>query len=285
MDFIHITDTHFALTSNVRTGDLLDDLLIKLDYVINKANEWNCMILHSGDFFDKPTAPDIVKTKLLRSLRNLKHPLVTIPGNHDRLFGSDERYDRTSLSVMEEAGALKILRSPLELEDCVITTGKPVVDTPSGKPQIVLFHGFLNQEDGLNTFFCQDILTDQRCLVLLGHDHSPYPSVPYRNSIILRPGSFLRGVRNDSSDRIPTFLRIGVRKGDFILKTYPIEVAKQVELLFKRKLAVLEKSDVSYTELIYALKQSSEEQMTLSKALKLVTSDNIVEFIESKIYL
>lgn len=284
--FAHITDTHFAVSSNVRAGEYLDDLIEKFDWVIDWCNKNKAILIHSGDFFDKPSVPDIVKSRVIASLRRLETECYCIPGNHDRLWGSDERIDRTSLNLLRAAGLVHVLLPGdlIEFDDCVLTCNRPL--PPLGKPQVVLYHGFLNQEDGMNTFMFQDVINNDPTIILLGHDHVEYELVTHRNATFYRPGSFARGIRNESADRIPQLLDIKVNIMDdnpFTVVSTPIEVAKQVELLFKAKIEHIKKSEVSYDTLIQEINKQTSESLSLESALKMVTTEEVTSYIMSLI--
>lgn len=281
MQFLHITDTHFTSSSNTRVGDYAEDLFVKLEYFVEKCNALKAVPLHSGDFNDKPSVPDYIKSRLISILKKLWTPLLCITGNHDRLYGSDERFYRTSLSVLAEAGVLRIINNrPVEFDDCYvvpISTTTPLI--PRSKPQIALGHGFLNQEDGLNTVYFQDIQSDDYNLIILGHDHMPYAPIPYRNTTILRPGSFARGIRTDSADRIPVMIHIRIHDGKPQYRELPIEVAKPVELLFREKVFKVTKSEVSYESLIEQMKRTSSDDTSLENLLKMVADEETVQYI------
>ena len=154
--FLHITDTHFTSSSNTRVGDYFEDLCVKFEYFIDKCNELKAVPLHSGDFFDKPSVPDFVKSRLMQILKKAwtPTPFFTVTGNHDRLFGSDDRFHRTSLSILAESGLIKIINNSLvEFEECFCSTNWSQRSTHSERQatKVALGHGFLNQEDGLNT--------------------------------------------------------------------------------------------------------------------------------------
>lgn len=278
--FLSITDTHFALSSNTRTGDLLDDLIVKLDWCVDYCNEHDLILLASGDIFDKPTVPDLVKTRVIKSLKRAKNNPLFIKGNHDRLYASDEYLERTSYNLLVEAGfVLDVEKSALEFDDCVVTAQRPLLNHPSNKPQINLWHGFLNQEDGLSTFMLDDIISDTNNIVILGHDHIPYDPVNYKNTVVYRPGSFCRAIRNDSSDRIPQALKITSEGGTFRVEEVAIATAKPVELLFKVKPALQEKTSIdSYTDIVELLK-NDKKGVSIYDALNQVTNQATVEHI------
>ena len=282
MNYIIITDTHFTSACSTRVGDYLSQLLTKFEYVVKVTNSLDAQLLHAGDFFDKPTAPDLVKSRLIPLLQSLKRPLIVIPGNHDRLYNSDDYIERTSLYLLQEAHLLRILQpnEVITFDDSVVTTGRPLsINSPL--PVLALNHGFLNCDDGLSSFYLQDILTSSNLLLILGHDHVPYDQVCYKNATILRPGSFARAIRNEAADRTPVMVHAYVNESKFHYKLLPIEVASPVQLLFKPK-STPKKSDLSYDNLINLIRSSVAEP-SLEDSLKLVTTPEITSFILNKL--
>jgi len=280
-EYAFITDPHFNSHSNVRTGDYTQDLLDKLEDVVEKCNQWDATLLIGGDIFDKPSVPDFVKTWVTRTLNKLNKRPFGIPGNHDILFDSLEKSDKTSLQVLFETGVIRRLTNE-QFEDHILTSQTPVVY--NDKPQIVVFHGFLNQQDGRNTFSFGDIQADSEALVLLGHDHVHYEDVRYKSTTIKRIGSFTRGIRNDDQMRIPQMLRIRVNNGKIATKLYPIK-CKSPENLFKTKKVkpVQDTSGNNYSAIIEQIRKSTSKELALEEAFALICDDNTLGFIKEKL--
>jgi DNA repair exonuclease SbcCD nuclease subunit len=254
----------------------------KLQWCVDFTNNNDATLLISGDVFDKPSVADYVKTDVIAELKRLKNIPIVIYGNHDILWASEERNYRTSLAVLESAGIVKVLKDDVDLGEVILTKRKPLLT--ADKPQIMLFHGFLNQEDGVNTLLFADIQCDSKALVLLGHDHVVYDDVDYKGATIIRPGSFTRAIRTDAADRIPEIVLIDVKDGSFETSKHPILAAKQVELIFKSKRKGIEKSKVSYDSIIAQLKQANQTDASLTESLKLVTdSQEVIGYIDNAV--
>lgn len=281
MRWAFITDTHLTSSSNVRAGDLHADQMEKLRWCVQFANDNDARLLISGDVFDKPSVADFVKTATIRELKACKYKPLVIYGNHDILWASEDRNYRTSLAVLEEAEVVQVLKDDIEENGVIITKHKPLLT--KDKPQILMYHGFLNQEDGVNTVLLSELQCDSPAIALLGHDHVVYDDVSYKGVTIIRPGSFTRGVRTDSADRIPEVVLIEFDK-EFNITRHPILAAKQVELIFKQKTRGVEKSKVSYDSIIQQLKQSQKTEQSLTEALKLVTeSQSVISYIDTAV--
>ena len=278
--FCFITDCHFTTSSRVRNGDILDDAVKKLQYVVDYCNQNNCILLCGGDFFDKPTVPDLVKTQVIKVLSRLSTKMYNIPGNHCTLYNNADFMYKTSYDLMTAAGLWEDLDSVpfVDCGDCIITSKIPI--TPKGKPQIVVYHGFLNIDDGNYTFRFTDLQTTDPVYVCLGHDHVVYEPIKFGENVkIFRPGSFIRGIRSDTNMRTPQMLHIKVSNGKLLSKLVPIR-CRDFNEIFKAKTLKVSKSAQhdSYESIIAQMSNASSKQMTLKEAIKQVATDDVVEF-------
>lgn len=278
--YVFITDSHFNSHSNVRNGDVLDDLIQKFDWVIDYCNTHDCILLHGGDVFDKPSVPDFVKARVLKSLTKLETKALFISGNHDLLWNNPEFKYRTSYNVLGAANRCQdIDNKSVEFDDVIITNQVPV--ETRNKPQIVLFHGFLNQEDGRCTFRFTDINTDDNVCILLGHDHVQYDVLKYTDKIkIIRPGSFLRGIRNDEAIRTPQIVHLVVRDGKILHKMVDIDAARDANGIFKTKKVTITKAQQSatYDKIIESIRNSDNTNLTFKQAMQQVSTPDVVDF-------
>nr|DAI54926.1 MAG TPA: nuclease1/DNA Complex, DNA binding protein-DNA complex [Caudoviricetes sp.] len=283
MEFVVITDPHLSSHSNVRVdSDYCGTIISKLNYVVECANKWDAHLLCCGDLFDKPTVPEFVKSALVKCFKQLKYTPITIRDNHGCLFNNADNDYKTSLYLMNEVGILDYLRNDVRYleeggERVRIINQRLVKD--EGIPTIILYHGFLNKEDGPNTFLFEDIPQNDYTVVCLGHDHVEYEPVQFANSTIYRIGALVRAIRNDSEQRIPKLLRIRLRDGKFYTKLYEIPCAESA-LIFKSKKLKAEKSLDSYDDLIKQLADSGSSDMDLFDALNLVTDSETVTYLK-----
>lgn len=280
--FVFITDTHFAASSNVRTDNYFQSLIDKLQFVIEYANSKEATILFSGDFFDKPSVPLFVISTIIRRLSECHHVPYVINGNHDKLFNNPDYSYKTALHLLYTAGSVNIVDNMvIELDDCVITNVLPLKDR--NKPQLVLYHGFLNKEvdtvKGYSVYFT-DLNTSDQGLVLLGHDHEPYDDVKYNNLTIIRAGSMTRAIRTDSSERTPVLIDILIKDGAVKYKRVNIPCLPS-DKIFKPKAAKAVEVVQDYSSLIEQIRQSSSNDMSLINACKMVTTEPVVEYISS----
>lgn len=285
MEFVFITDTHFRKSSNVRTDeDYLKSLCDKLQFVVDCANKWNATLIIGGDLFDTPSQPDLVKTAVIQVLMKCSKKPISISGNHDILFNNRDNNYKTSIYCLHAADVLRLL-SPGEdsilvegEQKCKIAVTRPMKDC--GLPQLGVFHGFLNKEDGINTFLFEDVPQNDRCCICLGHDHVPYEPIKYNNSVIYRTGAMVRAIRNDSEDRIPQLLRIRLTdKGTWATKLYDIP-CKDSSLIFKTKKAKAVKRDSGdYSQIIEQIRQVSEKEITFMSAIEMVANSETADYV------
>lgn len=283
MDIVFITDTHFRISSNVREGDSLQDLADKLKFVVDYCNLNDAILLHGGDVFDSPSVPDMVKNKIAPIFKKLKKDCFALSGNHCQLYNNPEYNYKTSFQTFVATGVLKSLDGvTVDLGELIITNELPVIQR--NKPQIVVYHGFLNQEDGKNTFHFQDIapgVTDQ-VYILLGHDHCVYDPLPYLDSIkFFRPGSFNRQTREQESMRIPQLMHIRCSNGQLKYKMVPIASARPAEEVFKTKLLTVTKAQQrnSYDDIIAQIRSANSGDLTFEQAMHQVAPDDVCNFV------
>ena len=278
-DFIFITDLHITDKSNVRTGDILTDICDKLEYVVGYANQTDSTILIGGDVFDHPSVPDYVKVRVAAIFRKAKNTIYSIAGNHDILYNNEEFNHRTSYNLFVEFGVFENLVK-MELDDVVLSSTLPVQNV--GKPQIVIYHGFYNVEDGKCTCKTSDVITTQdECVVLLGHDHSVYPVENPRNNVrVYREGSFLRGIRTDDQNRIPNMVCLHVENGKIDVRLEPIKCRAASEIFEAKSFSFTpSQTRKSYEAVISKIKDAHNSDLTLESALKQVTTPDVVDYV------
>ena len=202
--FIFFSDCHITTSAPFRVGDPLQDIISKLEYVIEQANSYDALILIGGDVFDKPTIPYEAYTAVCEVFKKAKYTPIAIKGNHDQLFRCDDNDKKTTIYNAFKLGVLRELKSPMDVCSCVLTPDKSLINRD--KPQILVYHGFLNVKDGKHTLYPEDFAgVTTPTLILLGHDHVKYDPVRVGSVEIHRPGSLFRNRRDTSSDRVRVY--------------------------------------------------------------------------------
>lgn len=277
LDFVFITDLHIGV-NNVRSGSVVEDILRKLDFVKDYTNKYGAQLLIGGDIFDKPTVPDVIKIPFIKKFLEFNKKPFVVYGNHDTLFASAKNNYKTTLQLFIEAGVFRILTS-VDLQELFLTAELPLKNV--GKPQLVMYHGFLNKEDGKNTVLLQDLQTTDNTLVLLGHDHVVYDEVQFGTVKVLRPGSFLRGIRNGDSKRIPQLVHIKCNGKEFKYRCVPIKTARDASEIFKTKKDEMTKAQrvESYQSVIEAIKLASSKDISFTEAINTVADEETAVYI------
>jgi hypothetical protein len=153
--FIFVTDLHITTSAPFRVGDPLQDIISKLEYVIEQANSYDALILIGGDVFDKSTIPYEAYTAVCEVFKKAKYTPIAIKGNHDQLFRCDDNDKKTTIYNAFKLGVLHELKSPMDAGSCILTPDKSLINRE--KPQILVYHGFLNVKDGKHTVFVDDL--------------------------------------------------------------------------------------------------------------------------------
>lgn len=282
--FLFITDLQIKASNNVRTGDYLTDICAKLEWVVHYANSIQANIIIGGDIFDKPSVPDLVKSKLIRTLINLNDSLsiYSIQGNHDSLWNSSEYNFKTSYGLMCDIGLFKdFTDSTIVLDDVVLSNQLPVKNQTL--PQIFVYHGFLNVEDGKWTFRYQDIesTVKNQTYVLLGHDHVEYDPLQFNEQIqIFRPGSFARVTREEPSMRQPKLLEIRVEDGKMKRRFVEIPARPFTEIFFAKQTTVTKSQQrETYEDVIAQIKNANVQNMSFKDALESVASEDVCNYV------
>ena len=278
--FVFITDLHLTTSAGVRTGDPLQDCLDKLSYVIDYANTSGARILIGGDVFDNPTVPYEAYTKVCNVLRRAKEVPLAIKGNHDQLFRCDDNDRKTTLFNAFQMGVLEELSGTIDLGPCYVTSDKSLVNRD--KPQILVFHGFLNIKDGKHTLYADDLVgVTTPTIVLLGHDHVEYDPVTLGSCTVYRIGSMFRNRRVETSDRAPKMLDIRVTSSGFVTKLMEIP-CRPVAEIFRETVGKSEKvEETDYMSLISELKEVSGEDLKLMSVVERVASSRVSEYMQS----
>lgn len=280
-NLVFITDLHFKASSGTRTGDLLTDLVDKLSWVVGYCNSVDASLLIGGDFFDRPSVPDVVKNRVAPILMQVRNGVYGISGNHDRLYDNPAFNYKTSWMTLVSTGVVRDVDSgDIDLGDVVLSSRVPIED--KGKPCVFMYHGFLNKDDGRNTFRFTDIGEHgNELLICLGHDHKVYePLVFDSRTVILRPGSFQRCVRAEESERQPELVHIVVDNGKISYNNIEID-CRDWRLIFGTKEGGVSRSEVhaSYDDVIKQISGASKTQLSFEDVLRSVGSDDVVFYL------
>lgn len=278
--FIFFSDCHITTSAPFRVGDPLQDIISKLEYVIEQANSYDALILIGGDVFDKPTIPYEAYTAVCEVFKKAKYTPIAIKGNHDQLFRCDDNDKKTTIYNAFKLGVLRELKSPMDVCSCVLTPDKSLINRD--KPQILVYHGFLNVKDGKHTVYVDDLTgVTTPTLVLLGHDHVEYDPVRIGNCTVYRIGSLFRDQRVITSNRTPKMLYISVEDGKFHTELLEVPARSVTEIFRETVGKASEPVNSDYDSLISEFKNISDDNNDLLSLVSKVADGAVYQYIES----
>lgn len=201
-------DKHFREDVPVcRTDNFLDAQWRKLEFENDLMRKYECPILDAGDLFNKwKPSPWLLREVIQRGMGYR----VTIPGNHDLPNHLMDSYEKSGLSVIEQAGTYTVLKN--ETIDssnfsCIICNNFSVTGIPYGqevgasisknKTKVLLLHEMVWQ--GKNPFpnaegyEALDLLKKYPDfdLIVTGHNHQSFVQ-EYEGRLLVNPGSMMR---------------------------------------------------------------------------------------------
>jgi DNA repair exonuclease SbcCD nuclease subunit len=197
-DAIITADIHLREDQPIcRTDNYWEEQERKLLWLSQLQEAWECPILDAGDIFQhwKPS-PYLLQW----ALRHLPNGIITVPGNHDLPSHSLDLYDKSGLSVLEEAGKVKVLKAGEVLEgEGMIVRGFPWGIEPQDctDASVALCHYMTYI--GRSPFpGCTDPGADKFLksmsgydLVITGHNHKTF-TVEKDGRMLVNPGSLTR---------------------------------------------------------------------------------------------
>ncbi|WP_353892016.1 metallophosphoesterase [Proteinivorax hydrogeniformans] len=257
MKIVYITDTHFRGGGpRSRTDDFVNTCYNKLDEVVNYCNlhEVN-LLLHGGDFFDRPNISLSVLGEIVGILQKCKCPIMGIAGNHDIYGHNPKTLPRTMLGLMSKLGIIDLLSHDGKIVNTKdvgvqLTGANYIYDYESKEQYIVkkqfdcdfsihLVHGMLLPKKSVpvdKMTLVESISNTEADITLAGHYHHGFGCVDYNGKKFINPGSLLR-VDNSLSElsRSPQMLEIQLTKGKVPeIKFIPIKAAQRGDIVLDR---------------------------------------------------
>jgi len=251
-----VGDQHLRSTNpRSRKDSYFDAILEKMDWIF----ENNDIFIGLGDLFHKPTIGQEHLYKLLRMLDARKRQgkkFYTIYGNHDLIKYQQEDIYRTSLGIVYLSRLGKHLESIYV--NCAYFKAIPfdikvVIPEPTHRQNTILLgHYFFEFErDPLYSMTRDHIANTQADIVMLGHDHEPYPERQFGRTKLLRGGSLCRNTKHKfHTTRLPQYYQFTIGKEDYSYELVEVSVAKPpIEVFYKE---ALERKDIKkeYTSFV-----------------------------------
>jgi DNA repair exonuclease SbcCD nuclease subunit len=290
----YINDPHFMDgTPRSRKDNYRTSLLIKLEEVIDVCNRIGVKVLViTGDMFNfkegNKTSHGLV-IKVNKLLHKFNGEVYLVLGNHDMKNHSIKSIEDHPVGALLEMGKLKLLESPIELDNCVITgshyeynqeeTKKvyyPEVIS-NGKPIIHVVHASLYAKDEEAwppcTFF-HEILDTPAKVIISGHIHDDLGincmETEDGDKYFINLGSLSRGSSKEINlNRILKFL---------VVEAYPPNSDSEDSLIFKEVHLENYKpvDEIFKTEEIMQVKRRKQELDSFVESLR-----NSVEVVET----
>jgi DNA repair exonuclease SbcCD nuclease subunit len=260
MNFIFATDIHL---SSINPGSRIDDYpeaaLKKIKYLLQRCKEEGAVLLLGGDLFMTPTQPDYIKNGFKQLILDSKVHVISIIGNHDILWYSEEYLDKTSFRSLVSPGVMTYLG---DMVDDTLTIGgwdikmhKFGKDFPDVQKEntIIISHAFYgkDKEEKLNVSK-QDVYRSKAKIVCFGHDHNQYDLEENNGTFVVRPGALTRGTSHtENKTREVGFALIHITEDNNVIVNYEkIPFALKFEEVFREKYEVsVEKKVVSFDEI------------------------------------
>ena len=180
-------------------------IIDKIKSIQNICKEQNIEnVIFLGDFYDNNTGiHDELESEIWITLKEMKNNgigIYSIIGNHDMYFNNEKDFKVTKL-FKAFLGEIITHLDELTIDDVHIKGidfGKDFIQEESYcRYSIMVGHCFYENERFGGTG--NGNLTDEKCnnlgysAYVLGHDHSPYPTITTSGYTVIRPGSLTRG--------------------------------------------------------------------------------------------
>ncbi|WP_350345032.1 metallophosphoesterase [Proteinivorax tanatarense] len=257
MKIVYITDTHFRGGGpRSRTDDFVNTCYDKLNEVVNYCNENKVdLLLHGGDFFDRPDISLAVLGEIVGILKGCNCPIKGIAGNHDIYGHNPKTLPRTMLGLLDKLGIIKLIDENGVLYAAngvkLQLTGKNYVHDYEQKESYIakkkletdfsihLVHGMLLPKKNIpidKMTLIETIGSTEADITLSGHYHQGFGSVEFGGKLFINPGALLR-VDNSYSElnRKPQILQVTLTKNkEPKVEFIPLKTAKRGDLVLDR---------------------------------------------------
>lgn len=190
MKFMWISDVHLRGKNSIhRIGNYFEDVLTKLDEVINIYKKKNCsFLIIAGDLFDSHTVSNTVVDEFVDRIEKNNIKVKVIWGNHDLSNCNLNASKGTSLTHIlrrsknfelldeyeDDTCYIKGINYEFNIEDKIRTDGLFVKDTDKFK--IIVTHAFITEKDfhpNVNHIKAIDIKTNVN-LIICSHFHESF---------------------------------------------------------------------------------------------------------------
>ena len=226
-----------------RTDDFMAEMWRKFEWIVQRANELDAPVIHSGDLFDRgrPVHSQMLEITLIRILQGLTQPFLVVPGNHDLPYHTMEMLQRSSFGVLQVAGVIQNVdqepwlfeNKPSSFTDCVRVDGfgwEQSIGPPhrSADFNIAVLHEMvLDDADAANGHIPglagQKLLEDYPYydLIVTGHNHQRFIK-RVDDRTLVNPGSMMRETV-DQIEYEPSIVVFDTETRETVVEKIPIE--------------------------------------------------------------
>lgn len=208
MKILFVGDPHFSSEQiPIRTDNYPETVLHKAEQTLELARKHAVdLYVLSGDFCHTKRFSVTYFNKLVSlfaSYPDIRKSCCI--GNHDLTWGKPETIERSFLGSMFVSGLFepRIGECSIETPDTFVlfvpysVDGCPPVYVQQGNKKTVLVSHYLYNLPGFPDNLPMEY-TEHFDYILLGHDHTPYPTTKCNKATVVRPGSLTRGSRDQT---------------------------------------------------------------------------------------
>ena len=296
MKFICTADLHIQTRTpkNRKEHNFLCVCLKKLEFILNKAKTTDSkLLIIAGDFFDTTKSTYKTTNSVLKLLN--KHPhiqILVVPGQHDLNYHVSG-LDNTPLGILQEAGAVKILKNnKIYRHNKVSFIGAGWNEEPEEKANVLIMHRMITKRGELwpgqtNYSTAHAILRKYpwaKCIIT-GDNHLPHSFKikdeidGYRHRLQINCGSLVRSTKTQINFQ-PRCWKIDTSNWSTKAIKIPIEPAEDVFDFVK--IAIEEtkeenkkEAEAKIADFINTLSESDKERPNFKKIL-----NNIVQHVK-----
>ena len=140
---IHLS--YFAPSFRSDEPNWFDAMKRQLDELRNLAENHEAPIICAGDIWDKYSVPPEVINWAIRALPKM----ISIPGQHDLPFHRGDEIRKSAYCTLMEAGVLRNLECPMEVDGMIIypfpwgVDPKPLENPQKGKIHLAVVHRYI----------------------------------------------------------------------------------------------------------------------------------------------
>lgn len=308
MKFIYFQDMHFkGKNSRNRLGNYFENLLLKLDEIINLAKMYHCdALIDGGDLFESDKPSYSVLDAVADRIEKAKLPIYSLFGNHSMSYGHIENSSGTGLAHLQKRSKyftylnqledINFIIKPIEYnfeiedklkKDGIIVEANEDSINANNEWKIAIVHALVTQKkffEEVSHVQCKDIKTNAD-LVLIAHYHKPYIE-KIGNTTFLNIGCCGRD-NIDEAQIEPSVVLLDTDKRSYqVIKLKSAKKANDIFDLTKYEELKANKKDIK--EFLNSLKEVNFQSMSVAQQVVKIGKEqnvdkNIVDYLLQKI--